>query len=346
MRLQLAAAAILTSLAAPAEPPQQMRFGVLNTVDELDLREWDGGQVRISATGPIDAGAADRLKAFVRRQGIDSAKIYLDSPGGSLRGAVALGEAIRTLKFDTQVEAMNWQLWDPPTATCANECVYAFAGGVYRFFFDSSGRMGLGEPETAQDDQDESPQYARRTLTAYLQRMGVDSGVLALWWARHSTVVQFSVDQAESLRLANNGTQATNAKTKYDNGRPYLSLEQVHFNFTARARLSCSKGRLRVSGAVLPAPDLTQDQASEARRSYLELNDDRQIMPIPGSRGLRQDGNMLWVSRDIAPRLRRDLARADTLGSWVDLSYMWRRGAWIDLRPVRPKIEKFLEACR
>jgi hypothetical protein len=346
MRIQVIAAAILASLAAPAAPPQQMRFTTLENWDEQGLRNMEGGRIRIFASGPIDAGAAERFRTFVRKQGIDWGKVYLNSPGGSLPAAIALGKAIRALKFDTAVQHRDWQIWNPPTAACTNECVFAFVGGVYRFVWDSSGRLGLSTLRDGGEDRDGllDGQAARGTLVPYLRKMGVNPSVLSTA-AASSRTVWLSADQAEKLGLANNGSQPTTAETGVRGGRPYLFLEQIHDNGTARVHLFCRNRKLAIDSGIVTQPEVTDERASRAQRTYLEL-DDRELLPVSGRRGLRTDASVMWVSRELRAGVAQALARADELGSWVDLDATWRWGAYMDLKTVRPRIADFVRNCR
>src|SRR5262245_30125748 len=63
----------------------------------------------IAAEGDVTDRTADEFKAFLGRERIATEApvagfaIHLNSPGGSLRGAIRLGYAIRAAGFDTRV---------------------------------------------------------------------------------------------------------------------------------------------------------------------------------------------------------------------------------------------------
>jgi ATP-dependent protease ClpP protease subunit len=53
-----------------------------------------GGEFQIFATGEITRGDAQRLREFAQANGITSAKVYFNSPGGSLIEGTSIGEAL------------------------------------------------------------------------------------------------------------------------------------------------------------------------------------------------------------------------------------------------------------
>src|SRR5882757_4188503 len=98
----------------------------------------DAGDRTIYADGEITPGTTARFLAFVRTHHLTRARVYLDSPGGSVTDALEFGNAIRELHFNTDVGAEV----DPgpePTSICASACVYAYAGGEGRFLGKGSG---------------------------------------------------------------------------------------------------------------------------------------------------------------------------------------------------------------
>ena len=105
----------------------------------------------IAAQGRIDAGAAARFNAFLRSLGDVKRPILLNSPGGSVQDAIAMGRAIRarglavvvaktTLEPKTTLEScakpckVLERRGEPETkaAFCASACPLVFAGGQAR----------------------------------------------------------------------------------------------------------------------------------------------------------------------------------------------------------------------
>jgi hypothetical protein len=81
------------------------------------------GSGRLLATGTITPGTADAFTAEIKKRGDYVKTVVLNSPGGSVADALAMGRLIRERKYTTEVEAGK---------LCASSCPLVFAGGVER----------------------------------------------------------------------------------------------------------------------------------------------------------------------------------------------------------------------
>lgn len=96
--------------------------------------------VLIFASGMITADTPRRLEAFAREHDIDGATVVLDSDGGSVRGALALGRLIRGLGLSTTVgrkaergtTGSNSGTRTVQPASCESMCAFVLLGGVSR----------------------------------------------------------------------------------------------------------------------------------------------------------------------------------------------------------------------
>jgi hypothetical protein len=93
----------------------------------------------ISASGMITADTPRDFDDFVRGRTVRGATVVLDSKGGSVLGAIALGRAIRTLGLATTVGRVREQAghgvrraWVWPRAECQSMCPFVLLGGVKR----------------------------------------------------------------------------------------------------------------------------------------------------------------------------------------------------------------------
>jgi len=99
----------------------------------------------IAAQGRIDAGAAARFNAFLRSLGDVKRPILLNSPGGSVQDAIAMGRAIRARGLAVVVAKTMLEPCAKPckvlerrgepettAAFCASACPLVFAGGQAR----------------------------------------------------------------------------------------------------------------------------------------------------------------------------------------------------------------------
>jgi len=98
-------------------------------------------RVLISASGMITADTPRDFDNFVRGREVRGATIVLDSKGGSVLGAIALGREIRALNLATTVGRVREQAardgkfkraWVMPRAECQSMCPFVLLGGVKR----------------------------------------------------------------------------------------------------------------------------------------------------------------------------------------------------------------------
>ncbi len=148
------------------------------TTDETMLRhpmvfELAGDGVLL-ARGSIDQGASQRFRAELEARGEYIRTVQLDSPGGALDDAMAMGRLIRDRGYATEVA---------DGALCASSCPLIFAAGERRVagekaaiglhqFFAATGT--LLEPAQVMADA----QMTTARISRYLTDMDVDP---ALW---------------------------------------------------------------------------------------------------------------------------------------------------------------------
>jgi hypothetical protein len=106
-------------------PPITTPMDVLRQPLEIALT---GGGV-LTLTGTIVPGSADRFAAEIEAHGEYVKTVDLNSPGGSVADALAIGQLIRDQGYATSVAA---------GALCASSCPLVFAGGRERIATDRS----------------------------------------------------------------------------------------------------------------------------------------------------------------------------------------------------------------
>jgi hypothetical protein len=132
------------------------------------------GDGKLYATGMIYIGAFDAFRAEIEKRGGYVKTVVLNSTGGSVQDAIAIGRLIRERKFATAVENGGY---------CASSCPLVFAGGAERRAGDKAvigvhqafspgdpgfdGARGMAEAQRISAD-----------CQKYLADMGVD---LRLW---------------------------------------------------------------------------------------------------------------------------------------------------------------------
>ena len=95
----------------------------------------------VSASGSITADTARAFSRFAQGRDLSGALVVLDSDGGSVHGAMALGRAIRKLGLDTTVglavalddDAGAARAKLTARADCESMCAFVLLAGVHRF---------------------------------------------------------------------------------------------------------------------------------------------------------------------------------------------------------------------
>lgn len=163
----------------------------------------DGGsRPTFIVSGVVPPDAAERFRRAVADHGVQkhAADVVLNSTGGSLMGGLALGRAIREMRFDTVLETIH------DTAGCYSACAYAFLGGVSRRI--GPGYIGFHQFSMASDGQMVdgavvgTSQELMMALAAYLSEMSVSPDLLAIATsAAPSKIRVLSVEEADHLRV-------------------------------------------------------------------------------------------------------------------------------------------------
>ena len=100
-----------------------------------DCRTW------VSASGAITSDTPKDFEAFAKKNKLDGSTIALDSDGGSVLGALALGRSIRKLGMTTTVgKTIDLKAADggkkraklQPRAYCESMCAFVLLAGVER----------------------------------------------------------------------------------------------------------------------------------------------------------------------------------------------------------------------
>jgi hypothetical protein len=193
---------MVPSILAPLLPGSDKRLqplpqpdGALAHAMTFDL--LGGG--RLMATGAITPGISQSFAAEVGKHGDYIRTVVLNSPGGSVADALAMGRLIRESKFATEVEAGKY---------CASSCPLVFAGGIERRAGD---RAAIGVHQVSAigsapgiPSRDEMGLAQR--ISARCQRYLADMGVSLEVWVHametpHDKLFVFKPDELKSLNM-------------------------------------------------------------------------------------------------------------------------------------------------
>ncbi|MGC8203687.1 hypothetical protein ACP2AV_13385 [Aliiroseovarius sp. PTFE2010] len=97
---------------APANMPSRLAFDVIPA---------EGGQA-LTITGQIESGDAARFEDWRAERDLPN-RVFLNSPGGSVSDALAIGRILRDASVQTEVTAGD---------ICLSACPYMFAAGTVR----------------------------------------------------------------------------------------------------------------------------------------------------------------------------------------------------------------------
>lgn len=154
----------------PAYRPREMvRTPSEQLAEPLSIELVAGGVLELSGT--ITPGAAALFAAEIEKRGDYIETVALNSPGGSVEDALAIGRAIRAQGLVTHVGE---------GALCASSCPLVLAGGLERVVAERAAvgihqiyaEAGGGAIGSAQAMSDAQTITAR--ITRYLDEMGID----------------------------------------------------------------------------------------------------------------------------------------------------------------------------
>jgi hypothetical protein len=160
------------------------------------------GSGRLMATGTITPGISEAFAAEVGKRGDYIKTVVLNSPGGSVTDALAMGRLIRERKFATEVEAGKY---------CASSCPLLFAGGVERRAGDKAaiGVHQVAAISSASAAPRDEMDVAQR-ISARCQRYLGDMGISLQVWVHametpHDKLFIFKPDELKSLNIVTTG---------------------------------------------------------------------------------------------------------------------------------------------
>jgi hypothetical protein len=194
------------SILAPLLPGGDKRLTPLPQPDgamakPMTFELMSGG--KLMATGTITPGLSEAFAAEIAKRGDYIKTVVLNSPGGSVTDALAMGRLIRERKFATEVEAGKY---------CASSCPLLFAGGVER---RAGEKAAIGVHQVAamssagaapRDEMDVAQRISAR-CQRYLGDMGIN---LQVWVhameTPHDKLFIFKPDELKSLNIVTAAT--------------------------------------------------------------------------------------------------------------------------------------------
>ena len=167
------------------------------TAQPMTFELVSGG--KLMATGTITPGISQSFAAEVGKRGDYVKTVVLNSPGGSVTDALAMGRLIRERKFATEVEAGKY---------CASSCPLVFAGGVERRAGDRAtiGVHQVAALLSAANGPPRDEMSVAQNISARCQRYLADMGVSLQVWVHametpHDRLFVFKPDELKALNM-------------------------------------------------------------------------------------------------------------------------------------------------
>lgn len=134
----------------------------------------------------------DRLKFIQLALGLESAVVFLSSPGGNLKAGIEIGKAIRMKGFHTAV---------PDSSECASACALVWLGGARRVLV-GSGKVGFHAAYKMEAGAAIESGMANAMVGAYLNTLGLsETAIIAMTSARPDQMTWVTAANANSLGI-------------------------------------------------------------------------------------------------------------------------------------------------
>lgn len=205
-------------LVPPSEP--QIVFGTSST---------------IFAHGEIEDNDAERLERLLAIHAVkENSSIYLNSPGGSLHGGMALGRTIRRAGLFSFIGRHGGLLEDgTPNARsalpgeCYSAATLAFLGGRYRWVGEDCA-YGVHRFYADREIGDDRTQITAAAILDYLREMGVDTALFTeMAKAGRTEINELALHQLSELRVVNGPLQPARWTVESDGINLYLKGERT-----------------------------------------------------------------------------------------------------------------------
>lgn len=202
------------AILAPLLPGGDRRLAPMPQTDGTMARPMSFDLVaggRLMATGTITPGISETFATEIAKRGDYVKTVVLNSPGGSVGDALAMGRLIRERKLSTEVAAGSY---------CASSCPLVFFGGSERRVGDKAAigvhqifAASAPDPMAPRDDMSDAQRISAR-CQRYLGDMGIN---LQVWVHAMETpkdrLFVFKPEELKSLGIVTADAGATATPT-------------------------------------------------------------------------------------------------------------------------------------
>ena len=209
------------------------------------------------------------MRNELTRREIESARVFLNSPGGLLSEGMELGRLFRRLGFATYIGRQRGSGSEAQAGSCSSACVFAFIGGVYRFALPQS-RIGVHRFSSVSpaDADPDMAQVISAAIIKYINEMGVDVDLFDRMSRQGKDQILILAEKdLQQLRVVNAGRRPAEWSIEASNGTLYLRGTQQTSAGTGEISFSCKDGEVLFRPAVEVSDDAAAGVDSLVRHS-------------------------------------------------------------------------------
>lgn len=300
----------------------------------------------IHATGVFVEHTADQFRLFVQQNNIAeagsvAATVIINSNGGSVAEALDMGQFIRQMGFDTEVDS-----------ECYSACTIAFLGGVHRYV-DRNAMFGVHRVSSASPLDSTSAldlgQISIVEIAEYAEFMGIGTRfVSTMMEAGPNEINLLSHDQLSQYEIITKAF-STQWEIKVRDGYFYLlSATRANNGYHKMMFICDGKGGLLL-GILYNATGKFQENVLKWTKIY-ELDIDGKEFPLPSNeivgRVQPSSASYLFVTVHVSPRIYSLLASTRILGfKMLPSSRMIYAGWDSDFASGHDKFIEYTKSC-
>lgn len=186
--------------------------------------------------------------------------VHLDSDGGSMQEALAIGNLISLFEFSTVVdrEASDPLKSDP--GQCLSACAITFIGGKYRFLghgsFIGVHQFHFNQPDLDPNDAVSVGQILSAELSEFIIKNKVDIQLISVMsLANPEEIFILDSELLSNLNILNHGIASEDWHFNIAEGIPYLSIQQEASTGSSKLLLYCDNGIPVGAASIEPGQD-------------------------------------------------------------------------------------------
>lgn len=228
-------------LGALCTPAAAMDF----SIERIDVRPIRQPTIHVTATGAIESGDTEKLKAAfdtVDKSDVRDVLFMFDSPGGALMESLEMGDFISDLPAIVSAQVGSQ---DIPDAECASACVYAYIAADYRYMSEGAKigihRFGVYDVEMDGNEGAALGQAVSGILSEYIRSHRVEPEFFeAISLMDHNDILWVPTQELERWRVVTNNVYDEQQAYININGKIALRIKQIAITGDSYLTIFCT----------------------------------------------------------------------------------------------------------